>query len=148
MSARTYRKVRDRVAQSSVRMQYTVDLSVTPQTRGPSGNACCPCDLSRCETSSARTGLSVITHQVISVEEVDGPTDDTRISWLLMTTLPVEKDEDVRKAIDYYTVRWGAEIYFRTLKTGCQVEKIQLEARSRLLSAWRFTTSSPGVFCT
>ncbi|MFO1040229.1 MAG: IS4 family transposase [Planctomycetaceae bacterium] len=138
MSARTYHKVRDRVAQSSVRMQYTVDLSVTPKREARQATLVVRAISVAVRPPSARTGLSVITHQVISVEEVDGPTDDTRISWLLMTTLPVEKDEDVRKAIDYYTVRWGAEIYFRTLKTGCQVEKIQLEARSRLLNCLAF----------
>ena len=49
------------------------------------------------------------------------------------------------KVIDYYVARWAVEIYFRTWKTGCRVEEIQLETQSRLknclalyaIVAWR-----------
>jgi len=34
--------------------------------------------------------------------------------------------------IDYYGCRWTIEIYFRTLKSGCGVEKLQLEAIRKL----------------
>ena len=75
---------------------------------------------------------------MILVEEVDGPGDGTDVSWLLLTTLPTETVEDVLCAIQYYVARWVIEIYFRTLKTGCQVEKIQLETKSRLLNCLAF----------
>jgi hypothetical protein len=162
ISRRTYHKVRDRVAQSPLRTQYTVDLSLTPRREARQATLAVRAISIAVRPPSVRIGLSAITHQVISVEEIHGPTDGTRISWLLMTTLPIETDEDVRKAIEYYTARWGVEIYFRTLKTGCQVEKIQLETRSRLLNclafyniiAWRvlyltyLNRTSPEIPCT
>ena len=47
--------------------------------------------------------------------------------------------------IGYYVARWTIEVYFRTLKTGCQVEEIQLKAMHRVqnwlafykIIAWR-----------
>lgn len=64
--------------------------------------------------------------------------------------------------IDFYMARWTIELYFRTLKTGCRVEELQLETRSRLqnclafyhIIAWRilFLTylnqTSPTLPCT
>ena len=40
--------------------------------------------------------------------------------------------------IDYYVARWTVEIYFRTLKTGCRVEDIQLETNHRLKNCLAF----------
>ncbi len=93
----------------------------------------------------ARKHLLSVTHNVVLVEEIEGPGDDTDLSWLLITTLPIETVEDVLRVIDYYVARWTVEIYFRTLKTGCRVEDIQLETTDRLkrclafykIIAWR-----------
>ena len=49
--------------------------------------------------------------------------------------LPIETIEQVLKVIDYYRARWVIETFFRTLKTGCQVEKIYLETGDRLRRA-------------
>ena len=38
----------------------------------------------------------------------------------------------------YYKSRWLIEVYFRTLKTGCQVEEIQLETLPRLKNCLAF----------
>jgi len=71
--------------------------------------------------------------------------DGTDVSWLLLTTLPIETIEQVLRIVAYYVARWSIETYFRTLKTGCQVEELRLETKSRLLNclacyhiiAWR-----------
>ena len=46
--------------------------------------------------------------------------------------------DDILYIVDYYVSRWMVEIYFRTLKTGCQVEKIQLETNHRLKNCLAF----------
>ena len=76
--------------------------------------------------------------QFVLVSEVNGPGDGTDVSWLLMTNLPIDTDEAILQVIDYYIARWVVEIYFRTLKTGCRVEKIQLETISRLKNCLAF----------
>jgi len=138
MSRRTYHKVRDRVAQSPLRTEYTIDLRVTPKREARQATLAVRAISVAVRPPSVRANLPTITHNVILVEEVNGPGDGTDISWLLMTTLPIEKLEDVLKVIQYYMARWGVEVYFRTLKTGCEVEKIQLETRSRLLNCLAF----------
>jgi hypothetical protein len=57
------------------------------------------------------------------------------IEWYLLTSLPVNSLEDVKQIIKYYTYRWLIERYFFVLKSGCQVEKLQLENESRLENA-------------
>jgi hypothetical protein len=69
--------------------------------------------------------------------------------------------EQVVAIVEWYTCRWEVEIFFRTLKSGCQVEKLQLETADRLepclalymIVAWRilFVTMLgriyPGLDC-
>ena len=52
-----------------------------------------------------------------------------------MTTLPLDTDEQVRAAVEYYCVRWGIEVYFKTLKSGCRIEERQFEFLRRELNA-------------
>lgn len=93
----------------------------------------------------ARSSLPSVKINVVLVTEVGGPGDGTDVCWLLLTSLPIETAEEVLLVVDYYVVRWGIELYFRTLKSGCRVEKIQLERVARLkrclalyaIIAWR-----------
>ena len=86
----------------------------------------------------ARSSLPSVTYNVVLVEEVNGPNDDTDVSWLLITTLPIDLIEDILRVIDYYRARWMIEVYFRVLKTGCRVEEIQLETTDRLKNCLAF----------
>jgi len=54
---------------------------------------------------------------------------------MLITTLPIASEEQVRLVVEYYCVRWGIEIYFRTLKSGCRIEERQFEFLKRELNA-------------
>jgi len=54
------------------------------------------------------------------------------LEWLLLTTLAVTNLDQARQKIDWYTVRWGIEIFHRTLKSGCRMEDRQLQNASRL----------------
>lgn len=76
-----------------------------------------------------------MTYNVVLVEEVDGPGDDTDVNWLLITSLSIKTVDDVLRVIDYYTARWPIEVFFRVYKSGCRVEQIQLETNHRLENA-------------
>ena len=54
---------------------------------------------------------------------------------LLLTNLPVTTPEQVIEKINWYLCRWQIEIYFRILKSGCNIEKLQLEHVERLRPA-------------
>jgi hypothetical protein len=54
------------------------------------------------------------------------------VRWLLLTTLEVSDATAAWRVVGYYTRRWRVEQYHFTLKSGCAVERLQLETRARL----------------
>jgi hypothetical protein len=72
---------------------------------------------------------------IVAVREVNPPLDDEPVEWLLITTEPVETEEQILKIIDFYRGRWVIEEFFKALKTGCAFEKRQLESWHTLQNA-------------
>jgi len=58
--------------------------------------------------------------------ETDAPEGISPLCWMLLTTCPVTRFEEAIEKLDWYTKRWGIEIYHRTLKSGCKIEERQL----------------------
>jgi hypothetical protein len=54
------------------------------------------------------------------------------IEWLLLTTVAVESFADAQKRVEWYSGRWGIEVYHRTLKSGCRIKDRQLATADRL----------------
>jgi hypothetical protein len=54
------------------------------------------------------------------------------IEWLLLTTVEVEGFADAQKRVEWYSGRWGIEVYHRTLKSGCRIKDRQLGTADRL----------------
>jgi hypothetical protein len=57
------------------------------------------------------------------------------IEWLLLTTLPVESAASAAEKVAWYGKRWLIEVFHRTLKTGCQVERRQSKTAASLKAA-------------
>jgi hypothetical protein len=82
---------------------------------------------------------------VVLVEETNPPEGEEKISWMLVTTLPIDTPEQIQAIISYYCRRWQIEVYFKTLKSGCQIEYRRFETLDRVLNclavlavvAWR-----------
>jgi hypothetical protein len=72
---------------------------------------------------------------IVSAVEVDPPADTEPIEWLLITTEPIDTDEQILKVIDLYRARWVIEEFFKALKTGCAIEQRQLESKHTILNA-------------
>lgn len=66
----------------------------------------------------------------IEVREISSAKEP--ILWRLLTTLPLTTLEQALEKVRWYTVRWQIEVFHRTLKTGCGVEKLQLESANKL----------------
>lgn len=83
--------------------------------------------------------LNPVSVNVVLVSEVDPPADEVPIEWILLSSLPIDGDDDqaisrlVMLIIDYYCVRWMIEIFFRVLKSGCRVEERRFEHIDRML---------------
>jgi hypothetical protein len=81
----------------------------------------------------------------VLVREVSPPAGEEPVEWLLLTSLPISTVEQVLQGVEYYCRRWQIEIYFKVLKSGCQVEASQLEDAAAflpylalcLIVAWR-----------
>ncbi len=72
---------------------------------------------------------------VMMAQETRPPKGEEPVTWLLLTNLPVTTAEQVIEKINWYLCRWQIEIYFRILKSGCNIEKLQLERVERLRPA-------------
>jgi len=84
------------------------------------------------------------------------------IEWMLLTTVEVNSVREARKRVEWYSGRWGIEVYHRTLKSGCRIRDRQLATADRLESclgidmvvAWRILhltrlgRETPNVPCT
>jgi len=89
--------------------------------------------------------LPPVTVNVVLVSEVNPPPGDQPVEWLLLTSLPIDTVEQVARILQYYSVRWMIEVFFRVLKSGCRVEKRLFEYMDRLstclavymIVAWR-----------
>jgi hypothetical protein len=77
--------------------------------------------------------LPPVAVNVVLVWEPNPPPGETQVEWLLVTTLPIDTPEQVRTIVEYYCVRWCIEILFRTLKSGCRIERRRFEHIDRLL---------------
>lgn len=77
--------------------------------------------------------LPPVTVQVVLVWEPKPPAGETAVEWMLLTTLPIDTLEQVRTVVAYYCVRWNIEVFFRTLKSGCRIERRRFEDVERLL---------------
>ncbi len=82
---------------------------------------------------------------VLLAQEVKPPKGEKPITWILLTNIEVSDVDQIVEILQWYMCRWQIEIYFRVLKSGCQIEELQLESTERLepalavymIVAWR-----------
>lgn len=68
----------------------------------------------------------------VLAQEVDVPADQKPLEWMLVSTMPVTDFSQAIEKLDWYTKRWGIEVYHRTLKSGCKIEERQLGHADRI----------------
>ncbi len=109
-----------------------------------------------------KKGLSPVTLWAVAATEKNAPAGAPPLFWLLLTTLPVETLPEALEKVNWYTKRWGIEVFHRTLKSGCRIEDRQLGNDHRLeaclaidlVVAWRLFhlaklgRETPDVPCT
>lgn len=86
-----------------------------------------------------------ITIWAVLAREENAPEGIDPVEWMLLTTIPVYTFEEALEKVKWYAKRWGIEIYHKTLKSGCRIERRQLGKASRIESclaidmviAWR-----------
>jgi len=79
--------------------------------------------------------LPAITVNAVWVREIAPPPGCEPLDWLLFTSLAVGTLDEALRVVDYYCCRWQIELFFRVMKSGCTVEKLQLQSDARLRAA-------------
>ncbi|WP_437644872.1 IS4 family transposase [Sorangium sp. So ce362] len=77
--------------------------------------------------SQPRELPATLSLQVVRVWELEPPPGEAPVEWVLLTSEPVESDEQLAQLVDWYRARWMVEEFFKALKTGCAYEKRQIE---------------------
>ena len=93
----------------------------------------------------AKKQLEPVKLQVVLASEENPPDCVKAISWLLLTTMPINDFDSAVQCVKWYTSRWLIERYHYVLKSGCGIEKLQLETAKRInmalatysIVAWR-----------
>jgi len=68
----------------------------------------------------------------IYVHEPSPPQGLEPLSWMLLTTVEIASLHDALLFVQYYTVRFSIELFHKVLKSGCALEKRQLETADGL----------------
>jgi hypothetical protein len=98
----------------------------------------------------------------ILAREIDVPEKVEPIEWMLLSTCPITSFAEALEKLGWYALRWGIEVYHRTLKSGCKIEERQLGHADRIeaclaidmVVAWRIFhltklgRETPDVPCT
>lgn len=144
------RKVHEALAKQQIILKREVPLSSRRKNRSTEARKAHPARQARMATlaMSAATvrlkrpnslakveGLaSSIELNVLHVWEPHPPEGLEAVEWYLMTTLPIDSAPLLLDIVDYYRARWVIEEFFKALKTGCSIEKRQLESKDALLN--------------
>jgi hypothetical protein len=64
----------------------------------------------------------------VHVIERDPPAGEKPMQWMLLTNLAVTTAQEIHFVVDSYCARWVIEEFFKALKSGCAIEKRQLES--------------------
>jgi Transposase DDE domain len=90
-------------------------------------------------------GRSPVRAWLVRSVEVDPPAGEEPVEWVLLTTRPVRDGREAAQMVHWYALRWPVERLHYVLKSGCQIERLQVQQRSELekvlalywLVAWR-----------
>lgn len=65
---------------------------------------------------------------VVRAWETSPPPGEPAVNWILFTTEPIATRSDLERVVDLYRQRWLIEEFFKALKTGCALERRQIES--------------------
>lgn len=79
--------------------------------------------------------LAPVSVWVVQGKEIDPPEDEEPMDWILFTSLAGGTFEQAGRILENYALRWGIEVVFRVLKSGCRIEKLQLKSTGAVKNA-------------
>lgn len=85
-------------------------------------------------STAAKTLPASLLLNFVHVYEKHPPEGEAPIDWKLVTSEPIGTERDVDEVIDGYRTRWVIEEYNKAIKSGCRIERTQLESFSAILN--------------
>jgi hypothetical protein len=79
-----------------------------------------------------KKSLGALTLWAVLSQEMEAPPGIAPLRSILLTTCPADSFEAACQMLQRYTLRWGIEVFHRTLKSGCQIEQRQLGAADHI----------------
>jgi len=73
---------------------------------------------------------ALLLHGIIVKES--NPESDNPLEWRLISSIPIENKEQAFELVKYYTYRWRIERFHYILKSGCNLEELQLRDAAAL----------------
>jgi hypothetical protein len=111
------------VPRSRKRKERTAELNVQA----------CTITLAPPRNHLGRKDLSPLTVSAVQVREKETvPEGEEPIEWMIITTVPVTSLTEAVEVVEAYAQRWKVERYHYVLKSGCGIEKLQLESADRI----------------
>lgn len=80
--------------------------------------------------------LEPVRLNIVEALETAPPEGEDPVRWLLLTTLPIETDEQLESILQGYVRRWTIETFFKTLKSGLKIEKLKYQKLDSYLTAF------------
>jgi hypothetical protein len=92
-----------------------------------------------------KSKLPTVALWAVLAREPQPPAGVEGLEWMLLSTVETTRQNDALTRLEWYAKRWGIEVFHRILKSGCRVERRQLENAQRLCTclaidmvvAWR-----------
>ena len=84
------------------------------------------------QAPSGHKGRPSLQMQVVHIVEPQPHGSGDPVEWFLLTDCPVETAQQACEKVQWYTKRWGIEIYHRVIKSGCRIEDRQLGNETRI----------------
>lgn len=134
----------EEVGQIEVQLKRTRERQ--PRQAKLSLRLCESLEIVRPQRLKKQCAVPTVTVSVVLVREVGtAPEGEEPVEWLLVSTRLLKGFEGAVACVQAYAERWKVERYHYTLKSGCQVEKLQLERADRIeravtlysIVAWR-----------
>lgn len=144
-------KITEALARATVTAEREVVINARGANKGNKARKIHPARKTRsARLSIAATGVvlhapdgkpglpKTLTLHAVRVWEAAPPPDEPDVEWLLLTSESIDDVDGLLRVVDWYRARWTIEEYFKALKTGCSIEKRQLESYSSFTNAVAF----------
>jgi hypothetical protein len=107
--------------------QQTISLDGNQKRKGREARLCISWGQLRLWPPDKEEGSPLLVW-VVRSWEAEPPEGVEALEWLLLSSLPVQEEEDAWQRVQWYRLRWIVEDYHQCLKTGCALEERQLQS--------------------